>query len=195
MRDVDLSAWSPTRPCIVSTSVPLRADTPSNRRASTIGKLSGTTREARTAAATRLVRSVLKPPRDHRGTHFVAASAGAGDTATYLRGSSSGGGTRTHNLRINRTACAYAVVRSHTPTLCFPCQKSSIVRRRPPRARSPSDTTPARPSTTDQGKTSGLDRCRALPHVEVLPALLVREASGDALAGKVTEVVDRKSVV
>jgi hypothetical protein len=44
------------------------------------------------------------------------------------------------------------------------------------------------------GQTSGLDRCRALPHVEVLPALLVREGAGDAVAGKVTEVVDRKKM-
>jgi hypothetical protein len=70
---------------------------------SVVGKLSQelTTREARTVAATRRVRSVPKPPRDHRGTHLVGALVRPPETAFYLQLCSSGGGTRTHNLRIN----------------------------------------------------------------------------------------------
>ena len=45
--------------------------------------------------------TTLKPPRDHRGTHFIEAVAEQHDTVLYLRVCSSGGGTRTHNLRIN----------------------------------------------------------------------------------------------
>jgi hypothetical protein len=48
-----------------------------------------------------VVRTVLKPPRDHRGTHLVGARARPPETGFYLRVCSSGGGTRTHNLRIN----------------------------------------------------------------------------------------------
>jgi hypothetical protein len=67
------------------------------------GKLSLqlTTREARTVAATGRMRTVPKPPRDHRGTHLVGALVRPPETAFYLRFCSSGGGTRTHNLRIN----------------------------------------------------------------------------------------------
>ena len=41
------------------------------------------------------------PSRDHRGTHFAEAEHRSRGTAIYLRVCSSGGGTRTHNLRIN----------------------------------------------------------------------------------------------
>jgi hypothetical protein len=47
-----------------------------------------------------VVTTVSKPPRDHRGTHFVEASARRVDTGFYVRLCSSGDGTRTHNLRI-----------------------------------------------------------------------------------------------
>ena len=47
------------------------------------------------------VRTVLKPPRDHRARHFIEALIDELDTGRYLRAYSSGGGTRTHNLRIN----------------------------------------------------------------------------------------------
>ena len=48
------------------------------------------------------VTTVSKPPRDHRGTHFIDAAAEQLDTGLYLRVCSSRAGTRTHNLRINR---------------------------------------------------------------------------------------------
>jgi hypothetical protein len=60
-----------------------------------------TTREARKSPRRDAVRTVLKPPRDHRGTHLVGARARPSETFIYLRVCSSGGGTRTHNLRIN----------------------------------------------------------------------------------------------
>jgi hypothetical protein len=41
------------------------------------------------------------PPRYHRGTHLIGATGRPLDTGVYLRSCSSGGGTRTHNLRIN----------------------------------------------------------------------------------------------
>jgi hypothetical protein len=60
-----------------------------------------TTREARKSPPRGSVRTVLKPPRDRRGTHLIGASADPPETGLYLRVYSSGGGTRTHNLRIN----------------------------------------------------------------------------------------------
>jgi hypothetical protein len=47
------------------------------------------------------VRTVLKPSRDHRGTHLAGARTRPPETDFYLQLCSSGGGTRTHNLRIN----------------------------------------------------------------------------------------------
>lgn len=45
----------------------------------------------------------LRPrrPRNRRGTHFIEAVAEQHDTVLYLRVCRSGGGTRTHDLRIN----------------------------------------------------------------------------------------------
>src|SRR3990172_4936607 len=68
-----------------------------------LGKLSRelTTQESPTVAAMLLGydgrETVAGPP----GTHFVEANARRVDTGLYLRVCSSGGGTRTHNLRIN----------------------------------------------------------------------------------------------
>jgi hypothetical protein len=44
------------------------------------------------------------------------------------------------------------------------------------------------------GLKGNLDPYRARPNVEILPALLVRESAGDALAGQAPELVDRKEV-
>jgi hypothetical protein len=70
---------------------------------SLVGKLSQemTTREVRKSPRRDAVRTVLRPSRDHRGTHLVGARARPPETRIYLGVCSSGGGTRTHNLRIN----------------------------------------------------------------------------------------------
>ena len=60
-----------------------------------------TTRWAGTITSMRAVTAIPKPPRDHRGTHFSEAVRRQLDTGLYLQLCSSGGGTRTHNLRIN----------------------------------------------------------------------------------------------
>lgn len=65
----------------------------------------------------------LRPrrPRNRRGTHFIEAVAEHHDTVLYLRVCRSGGGTRTHDLRISSPlgTCCFLVCHARGPArLC-----------------------------------------------------------------------------